>query len=137
MATREVWVQFLFSDHVLDTGRRELRRGAALIAVEPQVFDLLTYLLENRDRVVSKNDLIASVWSGRIVSDSTLASRLNAARRAVGDSGEAQRLIRTVARRGIRFVADVRTRAEGGATAYAVGSPTQHPREQSPHRARP
>ena len=137
MVTREVWVQFLFSDHVLDIGRRELRRGSALIAVEPQVFDLLTYLVENRDRVVSKNDLIASVWSGRIVSDSTLASRLNAARRAVGDSGDAQRLIRTVARRGIRFVADVRTRAEGGATAYAVGSSTQQLHERFPQRARP
>jgi DNA-binding winged helix-turn-helix (wHTH) protein len=93
-------VQFLFAGHTLDTDRRELSRGPEQIAVEPQVFDLLTYLVENRDRVVTKDDLIASVWDGRIVSDSTLTSRINAARKAVGDSGVDQRLIRTVARKG-------------------------------------
>ena len=67
-------MQFLFGDHTLDTDRRELRRGAEPIAVEPQVFDLLIYLVENRDRVVSKDDLIASIWGGRIVSDSTLTA---------------------------------------------------------------
>ena len=101
-------VQFLFDDQVLDVDRRELRRGAEAVAVEPQVFDLLVYLLENRDRVVSKDDLIASVWGGRIVSESTLTSRINAARKAVGDSGDEQRLIRTIARKGLRFVGDVR-----------------------------
>ena len=80
--------------------RRELRRGSGAVAVEPQVFDLLVYLLENRDRVVSKDDLIASVWGGRIVSESTLTSRINAARKAVGDSGGEQRLIRTIAAQG-------------------------------------
>jgi TolB-like protein len=100
--------QFLFAGHTLDTDRRELRRGPEPIAVEPQVFDLLIYLVENRDRVVSKDDLIASVWGGRIVSNSTLTSRVNAARKAVGDSGEDQRLIRTIARRGLRFVGGVR-----------------------------
>src|SRR5712675_1764910 len=75
-------VQFLFANHTLDTDRRELRRGDTPIAIEPQVFDVLTYLLENRERVVSKDDLFASVWRGRIVSDSTLASRINAARNA-------------------------------------------------------
>jgi class 3 adenylate cyclase len=104
-------VQFHFADHVLDADRRELRRGQEPVAVEPQVFDLLVYLVQNRDRVVSKDDLIASVWGGRIVSESTLTSRLNAARRAVGDSGEEQKLIRTLARKGIRFVGDVRTQA--------------------------
>jgi pimeloyl-ACP methyl ester carboxylesterase/DNA-binding winged helix-turn-helix (wHTH) protein len=89
---------------MLDSDRRELRRGTELVPVEPQVFDLLLHLLRNRDRVVSKDDLIASVWGGRIVSDSTLTSRINAARTAVGDSGEEQRLIRTIVRRGIRFV---------------------------------
>jgi DNA-binding winged helix-turn-helix (wHTH) protein len=92
-------VQFLFADHTLDTDRRELHRGSEPIAVEPQVFDLLIYLVQNRDRVVSKDDLIASVWDGRIVSDSTLTSRINAARKAIGDSGEDQKLIRTIARR--------------------------------------
>jgi adenylate cyclase len=100
-------VLFSFADHTLDLDRRELRRGSELVSVEPQVFDLLTYLIQNRDRVVSKDDLIASVWGGRIVSESTLTSRINAARKAVGDSGEEQRLIRTVSRKGIRFVAEV------------------------------
>jgi TolB-like protein/cytochrome c-type biogenesis protein CcmH/NrfG len=106
-------VKFLFSNHVLDTELRELRRGAKPIAVEPQVFDLLVHLVENRDRVVSKDDLMASVWGGRIVSDSTLTSRINAARRAVGDSGERQKLIRTVARKGLRFVGAVETQSGG------------------------
>src|SRR5882672_4909210 len=107
-------VQFVFDDHVLDTDRRELHRGRTAVAVEPQVFDLILHLVENRDRVVSKDDLIASVWRGRIVSESTLASRLNAARRAIGDNGEEQRLIRTLARRGVRFVGSVGTRADAG-----------------------
>jgi TolB-like protein len=104
-------VQFLFAGHTLDTDRRELHRGAETIALEPQVFDLLVYLVENRDRVVTRDDLIASVWGGRIVSESTLATRINAARKALGDSGEAQKLIRTIARKGLRFVADVQARS--------------------------
>jgi len=99
---------YLFEDFSLDPGRRELRRGGTLVAVEPRVFDLLLYLVRNRDRVVSKDDLIAEVWDGRIVSDSALTSRMNGARNAVGDSGAEQRLIRTVARKGHRFVGDVR-----------------------------
>src|SRR5262249_34559508 len=83
--------------------RRELRHGSGLVAVEPQVFDLLVYLVQNRDRVVSKDDLLDAVWGGRIVSESTLTSRINAARRAVGDSGEQQTLIRTIARKGLRL----------------------------------
>jgi len=102
-------VQFIFGNHTLDGDRRELFRGSEPIAVEPQVFDLLVYLVENRDRVVSKDDLIASIWHGRIVSDSTLTSRINAARKALGDSGGRQELIRTIARKGIRFVGDVHT----------------------------
>src|SRR5512134_2812921 len=96
-------VQFRFENLILDSGRRELWRGSELVSLEPQVFDLLLYLIQNRDRVASKDDLIASVWGGRIVSDSTLDSRINAARKAVGDSGDEQRLIRTVARKGVRF----------------------------------
>ena len=98
---------FLFADHILDTGRRELRRGPESIEVEPQVLDLLIYLMQNRDRVVSKDDLIASVWGGRIVSDTTLTSRIYAARRAIGDSGREQKLIRTIARKGMRFIGEV------------------------------
>jgi TolB-like protein/Tfp pilus assembly protein PilF len=104
-------VQFLFADHTLDVGRRELLRGSAPIAVAPQVFDLLVHLVRNRERVVSKDDLIASVWGGRIVSESTLASRINAVRKAIGDSGEDQRLIRTLQRKGVRFVGAVRVQS--------------------------
>jgi TolB-like protein/cytochrome c-type biogenesis protein CcmH/NrfG len=104
-------VRFFFSDHVLDTDTRELRRGSERIALEPQVFDLLVYLLEHRDRVVSRADLIATVWGGRIVSESALASRINAARRVIGDSGGEQKLIRTIPRKGLRFVGDVRVDA--------------------------
>jgi len=104
-------VEFSFSGHTLDVERRELRRGSDPVAIEPQVFDLLIYLLRNRDHVVSKNDLITAIWVGRIVSESTLTSRINAARKAIGDSGEEQRLIRTIARRGFRFVGEVQEQA--------------------------
>jgi len=117
-------VQFLFADHTLDVDRRELRRGSEAIAVEPQVFDLLVYLVKNRDRVVSKDDVIASVWGGRIVSDSTLTSRINAARKALGDSGEEQKLIRTIARKGFRFVGTV---VDGA--AQIGDAPESEPRE--------
>jgi TolB-like protein len=114
-------VQFLFADYTLDTDRRELRRGLEPVAVEPQVFDLLIYLVENRDRVVSKDDLIATVWGGRIVSDSTLTSRVNAVRKAVGDNGEDQKLIRTIARKGLRFVGVVRTQSGVDEPPHALG----------------
>jgi TolB-like protein len=123
-------VQLLFADHVLDTDRRELRRGSEPIAVEPQVFDLLVYLIENRERVVSKGDLIASVWDGRIVSESTLTSRINAARKAVGDSGEIQKLIRTIARRGFRFVGEVRAPSDSDGLAPVVEPPADEPYER-------
>jgi DNA-binding winged helix-turn-helix (wHTH) protein len=96
-------MQFHFSDHVLDAGLRELTRAGEAIAVEPQVFDLLIYLVENRDRVVIKDDLMETIWDGRIVSESTLISRINAARKAVGDSGKNQTVIRTIARKSFRF----------------------------------
>jgi TolB-like protein/cytochrome c-type biogenesis protein CcmH/NrfG len=113
-------MQFLFGNHTLDADRRELRRGVDPISDEPQVFDLLIYLVENRDRVVSKDDLIASVWGGRVVSDSTLTSRINAARKAVGDSGGDQKLIRTIARKGLRFVGDVHVTPLGPASSDLV-----------------
>ena len=96
-----------FEDYSLDTDRHELCRGPERIAVEPQVFDLLHYLVRNRGRVVSKDDMIADVWKGRIVSESTLSSRITAVRHAIGDRAEEQRLIRTIARKGIRFVGQV------------------------------
>jgi TolB-like protein/cytochrome c-type biogenesis protein CcmH/NrfG len=99
---------YLFQDYALDTDRRELRRAGALLSVEPKVFDLLVHLIGNRERVISKDDLIAAVWNGRIVSESTLTSCINAARSALGDSGETQRFIKTLPRKGIRFIAMVR-----------------------------
>ena len=104
---RGTTLRFLFEDQVLDTSQRELRRGGQAIAVEPKVFDLLVYMIENRDRMVSKDDVLAAVWGGRIVSELALTSCFNAARKALGDSGGEQRLIRTVARKGFRFVGEV------------------------------
>jgi TolB-like protein len=101
-------VKFFFDDHVLDPDRRELIRGSDAIAVGPQVFDLLMYLLRNREHVVTKDDLIDTVWGGRIVSESTLTSHINAVRRVIGDTGKEQRLVRTIARKGYRFVGEVR-----------------------------
>jgi TolB-like protein len=124
-------VQFLFADHTLDIDRRELRRGSEPIAVEPQVFDLLVYLVQNRNHVVSKDDLLASIWGGRIVSDSTLTSRINAARRAIGDSGGDQKLIRTIPRKGLRFVGVVHTQPDGVESAPVAGPLPDEIREQS------
>jgi TolB-like protein/Tfp pilus assembly protein PilF len=101
-------VQFVFGDYVLDVERRELHRGGQPVAIGPQVLDLLVYLLQNRQRVASKDDLIASVWGGRIISESTLTSRINAVRSAIGDTGADQRFVKTLPRKGFRFVGAVR-----------------------------
>jgi TolB-like protein len=98
---------YRFEKYVLDTDRRELRQGGDLVPLAPQVFDILVYLIHHRERVVSKDDLMAAVWGGRIVSESALTTRLNGARKAIGDSGEDQRLIKTLRRSGVRFVGDV------------------------------
>ncbi|MCS3764419.1 winged helix-turn-helix domain-containing tetratricopeptide repeat protein [Bradyrhizobium centrosematis] len=119
-------MQFLFRDHLLDTDLRELSREQVPIAVEPQVFDLVVHLMQNRDRVVSKNELIDKIWHGRSVSESTLTSRINAARKAIGDSGASQTLIRTIARKGFRFVGDVE--AKGGAILPEHGRAAFMPR---------
>jgi len=118
-------LQLAFGEYVLDAERRELRHGTDQVALEPQVFDVLLYLVENRDRVVTKDDLIGAVWSGRIISEATLTSRINAARKAVGDSGEQQALIKTYPRRGFRFVASLnnQTTTDRHAAAAAVGQP--------------
>jgi TolB-like protein len=121
-------VQFVLDNHTLDTDRRELCRGAVSIAVEPQVFDLLVYLMQNRERVVSKDDLIAAVWNGRAVSESTLTSRINAARKSIGDSGRSQNLIRTIPRKGLRFVGAVQI--EEGASQSAVAAEPSPPAAQ-------
>jgi TolB-like protein/DNA-binding winged helix-turn-helix (wHTH) protein len=100
-------VIYRFGAFTLDTARRELREDGRSVALEPQVFDLLAHLIVARDRVVSRDDLLAVVWHGRIVSEATIGSRLNAARAAIGDTGTAQRLIRTLPRKGVRFVGEV------------------------------
>jgi TolB-like protein len=100
-------VVLAFDGHFLDLERRELRRGAALIKLEPKVFDLLDYLLRHRGRVVGKDELIEAIWRGRVLSDSALTTRINAVRRAIGDTGIEQRLIRTLPRKGYRFVGEV------------------------------
>ena len=101
---------FTFADCELEAERRELRRDAAAVHVEPQVFDVLHYLVRHRDRVVSKDELYQAVWNGRIVSEATLTSRISAARRAIGDTGKRQTCLRTIARHGFRFCGEVEER---------------------------
>ncbi len=109
-------MRYLFENHAFDTDRRELHRGSEAVAVAPKVFDLLDFLIRNRDRVVSKDDLINAIWNGRSVSDAALATRLNAARTAIGDTGQEQRLIKTLPRKGFRFVGSI-LQAQGPTSA--------------------
>src|SRR5215472_10514679 len=122
---------YLFEDYGLDTDRRELYRATSVISVEPKVFDLLVHVIRNREHVVSKDDLIAAIWNGRIVSESALTTCINAARTAIGDSGEAQRLIKTLPRKGIRFVGIVREEA-GKPAAVAPTVTIPAPSHSSP-----
>lgn len=115
-------MHYLFDGYALDTERRELRRGPELISVGPQVFDLLAYLIQNAERVVSKDNLLEKVWRGRLVSESTLTSHINLARKAIGDRGADQRLIRTVARKGFRFVGHVAKEAGDGISTQQADS---------------
>jgi len=108
---------YVFEGYSLDPDRRELRRGSEVVDLEPQVFDLLHYLIDNRERVVGKDDIITAIWNGRTVSESALTSRLTAVRHAIGDTGREQRLIRTFSRRGHRFVGRV---CEGPAAPLAL-----------------
>src|SRR3989440_9890372 len=120
-------LRYSFEKYAFDTDRRELHRGADVVSVAPQVFDLLDYLIRNRERVVSKDDLINAIWNGRIVSDAALTTRLNAARTAIGDSGEEQRLIKTLPRKGFRFVGPVRE-AQGAGGPATADSPIEPPK---------
>jgi len=99
---------YIFDNYVLDPERRELRAGGNAVAIEPQVFDLLVHLIRHREHVVSRDELIESIWGGRIVSESALSTRINAVRGAIGDSGIEQRLIKTLPRKGVRFIGEVR-----------------------------
>lgn len=118
-------MRYVFEDYALDTERRELRRGPDLVSVTPQVFDLLCYLIRNRERVVSKDDLVAAIWRGRAVSDSALTTRINVARNAIGDRGTLQRLIKTLPRKGFRFVGGVSEQQQpSSASAANIGAPS-------------
>ena len=114
---------FVFDDCEVHCERRELYRTGTMVHVEPQVFDLLVHLVRHRDRVVSKGELLQAVWHGRSISDDALTSRVSAARRAIGDNGAEQRLIRTVPRRGFRFVGDVREESNASPAPGATLSP--------------
>jgi TolB-like protein len=120
-------MRYLFEDYALDTDRRELCRRGNVVRLEPQAFDVLEYLIRNRERVVSRDDLMASVWCGRIVSESAMTTRINAARYAVGDTGKAQRLIKTLPRKGFRFVGRVQEE-QGPGRRLDGGTPVEPPR---------
>ncbi|MGA7429241.1 MAG: winged helix-turn-helix domain-containing protein [Xanthobacteraceae bacterium] len=109
-------MRYSFEKFSFDTDRRELYCGTELRALEPQVFDVLEYLLRNRGRVVTKDELVASIWNGRVVSDATVASRIKSARAAIDDDGANQRLIRTLLRKGVRFSGAVREEQDAAPT---------------------
>ena len=124
-------MRYVFDPFVLDPVQGELRRGGAVVPVEPQVFALLVLLAENAERMVSKDEIVEKVWDGRAVSDAAISSRIKSARRALGDDGHGQRFIRTLHGKGLRFVASVRAEtsppagvpAEPAAAASSVGPP--------------
>lgn len=129
-------MRYLFEDCALDTNRRELHRDGSPVPVEPQVFDLLVHLIRHRDRVVSKDDLLAAIWQGRTVSESALFNRINAARTAVGDTGGRQSLIKTLPRKGLRFVGLVREDETPPFPAHRALKPVDAYRE-TPHLSLP
>jgi len=100
-------MRYRFNDFELDADKFELRQNGILVAVEPQVFALLRLLIERKEQMVSKNDIVETIWGGRIVSDSSVASRIRLARKVLGDDGVSQHTIRTIHGRGYRFIAEV------------------------------
>jgi TolB-like protein len=124
-----------FGRYQLDTDKGELRADGAARPVEPQVFALLRMLIENRERLVGKDEIVDEVWKGRFISDSAVASRVKSARQAIGDDGRAQRLIRTIHKQGFRFVADVETIRPP--PAQAAEAPQPPPPDQRPLLSRP
>jgi TolB-like protein len=125
-ALREWQLRYLFDEFVFDVERRELHRGADIVSIAPKVFDMLDYLICNRERVISKEELIKAVWNGRVVSDAALTTRLNVARNAIGDSGDQQRLIKTLPRKGFRFIGPVQETQRDADRAIA-GRPIEMP----------
>src|SRR3954467_11932154 len=117
-------MRIVFAGYEMDLRRHELRRAGQIVHIEPHVFDLLLHLIRNRNRVVSKDELFDTIWNGRIVSEAALSSRINAARRAVGDDGDRQHLIKTIHKRGFRFVGEVQEPEEAtGSTAAELPPP--------------
>ena len=119
-------MRYRFGPFELDTDASELRVDGAPRPVEPRVFALIALLVENRDRLVTKDELIEKVWDGRVISDAAVSSCIKSARQALDDDGQAQRVIRTIHRKGLRFVAEARVVADAPAvpaTAAAAASP--------------
>lgn len=114
MAAREL---VRFDEYELDLNAIELRRGGQVVPMEPQVFDVLSYLVAERDRVVPKTELLDNIWGDRFVSESALTSRIKSARQAVGDDGRSQRMIRTAHGRGYQFVGRIRSGGNGDSKA--------------------
>lgn len=114
---------YRFGRFELDTDKAELRDGGEPVALEPQVYSLLAFLIEHRERLLSKDEIFEKVWDGRVVTDSALASRVKAARQALGDDGKAQKYIRTAHGKGLRFVAEVRVERESPVPAAVLAGP--------------
>ena len=125
-------MHFRFGDFEIDAARQELRQAGAPVHIEPQVFDLLVYLVQHRDRIVSKDELIETIWHGRVISEAALSSRISAARRALGDNGNDQNLIRTLHKRGFRFVGEVE---EGSPPVAVAAGPSPLPQPLAAHDA--
>jgi TolB-like protein/DNA-binding winged helix-turn-helix (wHTH) protein len=116
----EVVLKYQFTEFEIDLSQQELRRLGQAVHIEPQVFDLIVHLVRNHERIVSKDELIETIWNGRIISEAALSSRINGARRALGDNGNDQALIRTLHKRGFRFVGNVQAVTAPDADAQAV-----------------
>jgi TolB-like protein len=126
-------LKYRFAEFEIDLTQQELRRRGEFIHIEPQVFDVIVHLVRNHDRVISKDELIENVWHGRIISEAALSSRINAARRALGDNGNDQSLIRTLHKRGFRFVGSVQvldSSAAGGEVTQLVRKENIQPRSK-------
>lgn len=122
-------MRYLFDEFELDCGKQELLRDSTPVALEPQVFSLIVHLLENRTRVVSKEELVEVIWDGRFVSDSAVSSRIKSARKALGDNGRTQKYIKTIHGRGFRFIAPDVTIADNAQPSAADRSPTAKPQD--------
>lgn len=115
-------MRYRFAEFEVDAAQQELRSGGNVLHLEPQVFARLLHLVRHRDRVVSRDELIEEIWQGRSISDAALSTRINAARRALGDSGAKQNFIRTTHKRGFRFISDVLEIPPDAAPPIAVAS---------------